>query len=369
MGRKRNIFLTGVTGFIGSHFAGTLVAHLDGRGQDYELLVLSRSKGEIPYDQRVKLPINARQKARFIEGDITKPEFGMCDDDLRMVQECQEVWHMAASTEFTEKKREQTFTINTQGTRNAVQIFENAPNLERFFYVGTAYVGGLADVVMEDELKIPEMGFKNVYEESKFHAEKAVRSSELPYIVLRPSIVIGDSETGKADDKTVYGVMASFARAKQMALKKGRLGPNAANGFNFVVHGRYATTKNFIPCNDVIHMMLLIRDKGKVGSCYHMANPIASTFGALCDSMERMLGVAPSTYTKVAKEKDHVQRIINSGIDIYGDYVFVDDPEIDMKNMNALMKGRRVTEVTPNVLDFLAEVYFKSKGYGNILVK
>ena len=70
--------------------------------------------------------------------------------------------------------------------------------VNHFQYISTAYVCGKRDqVVLESELDV-EQEFRNVYEVSKFEAEKLVRASDCfeTITVYRPGVVVGDSETG-----------------------------------------------------------------------------------------------------------------------------------------------------------------------------
>ena len=87
------------------------------------------------------------------------------------------------------------------GTRGMLELCGQAPRLERLIHFSTAFVSGTrTGVVREEELEAGQ-GFHDVYEESKFLAERLVRraSGALPVTVLRPSLVIGDSRTGQID--------------------------------------------------------------------------------------------------------------------------------------------------------------------------
>jgi thioester reductase-like protein len=55
-------------------------------------------------------------------------------------------------------------------------------------------------VIAEDELERGQ-SFRNVYEETKYHAERLVRraGNSLPVTIYRPSSVVGDSQTGEID--------------------------------------------------------------------------------------------------------------------------------------------------------------------------
>lgn len=72
--------------------------------------------------------------------------------------------------------------------------------MERFHYVSTCYVSGrYAGAFGEDDLDVGQQ-FNNFYEETKFLAEVEVqnrRDRGMPTTIYRPSVVVGDSSTGK----------------------------------------------------------------------------------------------------------------------------------------------------------------------------
>ena len=80
---------------------------------------------------------------------------------------------------------------------------------------GTAYVAGeRSDLVREDELVVGQ-GYRNTYEQTKAEAETLVRSrlGSLPGVILRPSIIVGDSRTGVTSSfKMMYWPLKIYAR-------------------------------------------------------------------------------------------------------------------------------------------------------------
>jgi long-chain acyl-CoA synthetase len=70
--------------------------------------------------------------------------------------------------------------------------------LERVAHISTAYVSGNRNgLIKEDDLDCGQ-GFSNSYEQTKFEAEMFIRKScpDLPWVIFRPSIIVGDSRTG-----------------------------------------------------------------------------------------------------------------------------------------------------------------------------
>jgi nucleoside-diphosphate-sugar epimerase len=78
--------------------------------------------------------------------------------------------------------------------------------LERFVHVGTSSVSGRrTGPVYEDQLEMGQRYF-NAYEQSKAESERLVRDqcAELPCTIFRPSIIVGDSRTGRT---TLFNVI------------------------------------------------------------------------------------------------------------------------------------------------------------------
>jgi long-chain acyl-CoA synthetase len=124
------------------------------------------------------------------------------------------VIHSAATVRFDHSIGEAR-RINVEGTRRVLDFAAAAPNLRSLAYVGTAYVAGERnDLVREDELSIGQ-GYRNTYEQTKAEAEALVRSrlGSLPGVILRPSIIVGDSRTGVTSSfKMMYWPLKIYAR-------------------------------------------------------------------------------------------------------------------------------------------------------------
>jgi len=90
-----------------------------------------------------------------------------------------------------------------------------ARQLRSLAYVGTAYVAGeRTDLVRESELAVGQ-SYRNTYEQTKAEAEALVRSrlGSVPGIILRPSIIVGDSRSGATSSfKMMYWPLKIYAR-------------------------------------------------------------------------------------------------------------------------------------------------------------
>jgi len=138
-------------------------------------------------------------------------------DYARLLSEATRVIHSAATVRF-DQPLDEARRINVEGTRNILDFASEAHRagrLRSLAYVGTAYVAGdRSGLVRETELQAGQ-GFRNTYERTKFEAETMVRAQleSIPGVILRPSIIVGDSRTGVTSSfKTLYWPLKIYAR-------------------------------------------------------------------------------------------------------------------------------------------------------------
>ena len=207
------ILVTGATGFLGVR----LVAELLARYPQARLALLVRSRGELTAETRVSALVPAEHRARVmaISGDVSQPRLGLSENDWHsLTLEVTRVIHSAATVRFDHTLPEAR-EINVEGTRRLLDFAAACANLRVVAYVGTAYVAGERQgLVREDELVVGQ-SYRNTYERSKSEAEALVRSraGELPCVILRPSIIVGDSKTGATSSfKMMYWPLKIYAR-------------------------------------------------------------------------------------------------------------------------------------------------------------
>ena len=294
MSEHKRIFLTGATGFLGSHLTSRFLS--DGK----HVSVLVRGSKSASARERVESVLREIGSVPFdrlavFEGDISIPGLGLTDAELnRLVSSTDEVWHCAASLSFLPEDRDEIFRINVGGTRNVLDIVERIPG-SRLQHVSTAYIAGnRSDLAMENEINVGQT-FKNPYEESKCEAEMIIadahRKGKVVATVYRPSIVIGNSTSGRATH--FHGVYA-FIRGLWTALQRLRRGEPEDSVVNLPLRllGAEGTTLNFVPIDYVVDGMVAIsRRADSVGGTYHLVNPIPTENRIWLPNICRALGV------------------------------------------------------------------------------
>lgn len=197
-----SVLLTGATGFVGGEVLARLLAAPD--AEDVVALV----RGGLP-GSRLRLvldtmgvPAAQRGRATAVSGDVCEP--------FPHVAGVRTVVHCAASVSFG-LDLDEARRINVAGTRHALEAARRAS--ARYVHVSTAYVSGRhAGRFAETDGDVGQE-FRNTYEQTKLEAEQLVRDSGLDAVILRPSIVVGESTTGWTSSFNVlYWPLRAYSR-------------------------------------------------------------------------------------------------------------------------------------------------------------
>jgi thioester reductase-like protein len=224
---QNGVLITGATGFVGME---VLARWLERSERPVYALVRAdsdeaaeaRLRGVL--EQVFEDPDAYADRLTAVRGDIQQPVLGLeWDDLLGLAQRVTTIVHCAASVSFT-LGLEESRSINVLGTRRMLELAEvcrQLGGLELFSYVSTAYVAGThAGTFGEDDLHVGQE-FRNPYEATKFEAEERVRAhtDRLPVQILRPSIVVGERESGWTSAFNVmYTPLKAFARGAYRVL-------------------------------------------------------------------------------------------------------------------------------------------------------
>jgi nucleoside-diphosphate-sugar epimerase len=104
-----------------------------------------------------------------------------------------------------------------QGTEQII-AFATQPKPRPLVYISTAYVCGFTRGRIAEDDFAPPRKFGNAYEASKFRAESSVRAAGrngLPYVIVRPSIVVGAGNDGRIREfKNIYTALKLITKGK-----------------------------------------------------------------------------------------------------------------------------------------------------------
>lgn len=269
------IFLTGVPGFLGTRLLRTL-AH---ERPDTPIRLLVQPKFEAKARGAVA-DLGLQDRTELLPGDITAPDLGLGDRYDALAKQVTVACHLAAVYDLS-IPRDVGWRVNVDGTRHVLDFLGQCPHLERAGYVSTAYVSGRrTGTIREDEL-VHDAGFKNFYEETKYHAEVHAqdRLGDLPLRIFRPGIVVGDSQTGETDKfDGPYFILRALQRLPRYTLMT-RIGSGQE-------------TVNLVPVDYAVAAMahlLLADDPG--GPVFHLTDPVPLSTQELLDLFATRLGM------------------------------------------------------------------------------
>jgi dihydroflavonol-4-reductase len=249
------VFVTGGTGFIGSH----VVRQLRERGDDVVALVRSREKG-------AELE---QIGAQLVEGDLSSSDVirDGCVD-------CDAVMHGAAIYKVGIPKgdREPMHEANVRGTERVLDAAWQA-GVGRILYVSTINVfGNTRGQVVDESYERPPGDWLSVYDETKYLAHEAAKervAKGAPIVMVQPGGVYGPG-----DHSELGNVIDQVRKGKLKAI------PFAGMGLNF------------IHVEDAARGILLALDKGKVGESYVLGGQIG-TMRDLVESVAKVEGKKP----------------------------------------------------------------------------
>ncbi len=309
-GAVRNVFLTGGTGFLGSHLAVALLA----RG--YEVCLLARSRAGRPVQDRIAclldwfgVPGDDRRRLRVLDGDITKPGLGidpsLLDGVLRWTEQ---IIQCASSTAFSERKRVELERVNILGLSNVLE-FARSSAVRVFHHVSTAYVAGRTFGCCAEEPSTAQ-AFHNSYEETKCRGEQMViaacRDMRLALSIYRPSVVYGDSRTGRSllfnalyhpvrtavFIRDLYRKEIDEKREAQTAEIGVRREPDGRLRLPLRIQAAPEGGINLIPVNYFAEAFLAIMEGAQDGGIFHIANPRVAKVEQLVEYTSRLFCMA-----------------------------------------------------------------------------
>jgi len=349
---RQSVFMTGFPGFIASR----LVERLADPETQFFLLVqpqfieLAMAEAE----EIAELTNTPLDSFVIVEGDITRPKLGMSDEDLETIQyETTDVFHLAAAYDLA-VPRDAAFEVNLQGTRNVNDLVCSIKDLRRYNYVSTCYVAGKREgAILETELE-HKAGFRNFYEETKYLAEIEVERlrKRLPVTIYRPSVVVGDSETGDTAKYDGIYYLINYLRKAPAFLR-------------ILNVGNHTVRLNLVPVDFVVDSIAtLSHDKQAVGKTIALADPAPLTTAELFDVIAKeMIGrkseFSPPTRLAEWFLNTRISPVI-TGLPHHGVPYFFISQTYDTAVATELLKKHGVTcprfrEYVGNLLDFVAE--------------
>jgi nucleoside-diphosphate-sugar epimerase/pimeloyl-ACP methyl ester carboxylesterase len=270
--------ITGANGLIGRW----LMVDLTRRGRMVVALVRNAAARRTELKEFVGAHGGDPTLVRVDELDLMRDDLGVEGD----VSSVRDVYHCAGRYAWNLSEHE-AHAVNVEGTMRVVRWAAQLPELRRLVYVGGYRMTRLPEWV-PTSFPLPTPARKRLYrtlgayEASKIEAQLAMRDvadeNHVPWTIVSPATVSGDSRTGESDQFT--GVAESIAM-----LWRGKMPIGVG------------TEKTFVPLVPVDHlarvMATLVENPKTLGQELVVLDPHTPPLPELIDGIARHLSVAP----------------------------------------------------------------------------
>lgn len=370
-----NWLITGVTGFIGKEVITRILCD----SSDTLCLLVRQGKSGKPAQDRIDALLNELGLVEFAHRiDVIETDLSVdsADSIYQLLAKKSEfmtarpfrIMHLAANTNFSQSP-ETAKKQNVRATETIIQLAKKLFEIGRLdvlSYVSTAYVlGHRSGIAPASELDT-QAKFRNTYEQSKAEAEQLVRqqAEHLPTVIFRPSIVVGDSKTGKIGSAdTMYWALKMYLRGQRLFF------------------ANRASKLDIVPVDYVADAMLHILDQADVarqGQCYPLVGgpkyaislgELAKAFSSFFDRPQPI--IMPAKFfqwsnvilKKLTKNKKH--HFVIDKMQAYLPYfssnpIFDDQPTCEVLQGSGI-RQLAVSEYMPNLLGYCKQAGWHQK--------
>ena len=216
-------FVTGATGTIGSAVVARLV-----RDTDEGIVALVRDASVETARARLEAALKALDptiapllagRIRIALGDSERPRFGVDDGDYAtLLERSTHIIHTAGAVRMNlpiDKARSSA----VGAARNVLALARNpAASVKKIDIVSTVGVAGRDITLLPEDWVGARHAFHNTYEQAKAEAEDEIRQAVedgLPITIHRPSMVVGDSRTGRTSQFQVFYHLVEFLSGRR----------------------------------------------------------------------------------------------------------------------------------------------------------
>jgi dihydroflavonol-4-reductase len=237
------VFITGATGFVGSHVA----QQLSDSGADLRLLVRQSSR---------------RDNIAQVNADVVLGDLRDSASLRKGMEGCELAFHVAADYRLWTKNPDEMYDANVNGTQSLLKAAQEAGVRRVVYCSSVATMGfGNGDLVTDEDTAVSVADMIGHYKRSKFLAEQVVLDAAkngVDVVMVNPSTPIGERDikptpTGRivvdflkrkfpayADTGLNLVDVKNVARAHILAAEKGR------PGIRYIVGGENLTLKQML---------------------------------------------------------------------------------------------------------------------------
>ena len=276
-----------------------------------------------------------KDNIEIIHGDISKKGLGL-KANAKNVNRLSKIIHCAACTKFLEDDGKSHQMMNVSGTLNVLEL---AGRLSLpLVHISSAYIAGKrTGIVKENEIDVGQ-SFNNIYENTKCRSEMLVhewaKTTSLPAVILRPSIVLGDSQYGKTVNFTSF-----YDYMRVLSLIAPRSGGDCIR-----IATKSDVTKNIIPVDYFAKVSSYIISCGVSGT-YHITNPVPLTMKDFGEIFSHLFGLNRYKLVSADSFLDHkpneIERLIRESTSVYNPYM-LSEAVFDRTNTDTVLAGNGI---------------------------
>ncbi|MCB0390796.1 MAG: SDR family oxidoreductase, partial [Bdellovibrionales bacterium] len=202
-----HVLITGATGVLGSEVLKVLVT----QGHTVYALVRARNESHLLARKHKLLNylniINYHKSIEMIKADVTQNNWGVSDKKIKtLTDKVEYIIHIAGEVKLNQNEKE-AFLNNVKPVEHLLDFWTHFSQIIKIDIVTTVGVGGSSYKLLPEKFLDKEPNFHNEYEHSKYKVEKLVQDSisrGVPITIHRPSMIVGDSSTGKVQSFQVF---------------------------------------------------------------------------------------------------------------------------------------------------------------------
>ncbi|OPZ93993.1 MAG: Linear gramicidin synthase subunit D [Firmicutes bacterium ADurb.Bin419] len=220
------VFVTGTTGFLGGYITWQLL-----NNTDFRIYCLARENDKESAKERVYKNLeylfeekwtnsNYIERITVVNGNLGENFFGMGEEEYKkLASEVDAVYHAAANVKHYAEDESEFIKSNITATNNVI-AFCNRHKVKALNYISTVGVSGLMnnreDKTFRETDFFEDAILPNIYEKTKYEAEKIVREYMFrgyPVRIFRTGFIMGDSTNGKFKKDIHADAMYRFIKA------------------------------------------------------------------------------------------------------------------------------------------------------------
>lgn len=356
MSEKMTVLLTGGTGFLGEY----LMAELLERGHVVWAHYRSESRklDTIRFLSSIGLPRSADSlkwfKGGLLEADDQWEQWKKLYDGIDDVDT---LIHSAASTRLHMDETGEPLRTNIGSTQTLKRLVDKKPL--RVHLISTAYVCGLIQGERVFEANHPRGDFVNVYEESKWEAEQIWGGNAT---MLRPSIIVGHSETGRCTSFSGWYIL--FQAAHLMSRLMNDNPDFSRANLNIDIPANPDGVSNVIPVDYVAKASIrLIEDPLNHNKIFHLTHPNPPTHQWTLDHISERFGLGGMRFSGAGapftQPRNQIERMVWRQMQTILLH-FANNPIFDRTEIDKALPHPQPTDISHEYVDKIIDYAIQS---------